>query len=112
MGTAAPSHWKGLLPLTPVPTACPCRGVLLRRGGVLDHGGAVRRVDSAEQVRASGMGSVANTDGCPLLILPAHSPLRGLLQTQGQSLLPKDIGGEWGCGGISGQEPDQTVGSR
>lgn len=91
---------EDLLPLTPAPTPCPYRGMLLSRGGVLDHRGAIRRVDSAEQVRGPGMGSVANTDPYPILILPAHSPVRGgLLQTQGQSLLPEGVGGAGGTEG-------------
>lgn len=55
LGTIAPLC-QGLLPLTPAPTPCPYRGVLLCRGGVLDHGRAVRRVDSAEQVQGPGVG--------------------------------------------------------
>lgn len=52
-----------------------------------------------------GVGSVANSDCCPILILPACCPVRGLPQAQRQSLLPEGIGGV-GCEGISGQEPD------
>lgn len=44
-----PSGWT-LLSLTLAPTPRPCRGVLLGRGGVLDHRGATGRADSAEQV--------------------------------------------------------------
>lgn len=90
-----------LPPLTLAPPR-PHRGVLLGRGGVLDHGRAICRVDSAEKVAGGlgwgGGGVVANTDPCPLLLLCPHPPakhlLQLLLQAQGQSQLPRVGGGE------------------
>lgn len=71
------------------------RRVLLRRGGVLDYGGAVGRVDSAEQVRGPGMEGAASTERGP--VLPAHSPTKHLLQLpqpRAKACAPQRGGGE------------------